>query len=269
MEAELTALELSLVHARRAALPHYGGWTLPSIATSRFRGPRPVSDLLAWLDEQATSGMRSPYLHAFRSIALGMLGRFEEARAILASVRTELADRDAKLQLGVATGQVGVELELLAGDPAAAARLGVEGCRLLEQVGERSFLSTADGYLGQALYALGDVDAAEIHASTAAELGASDDALTQTLARQVKAKVLASRGRHVEAERLAREAISLACATDLLNVQADAYSDLADVLALAAKTEEVAAALEQARERYERKGNIVMADRTRARLADV
>ena len=269
MEAELTALELSRLHARRAALPHYGGWTLLPIATSRFRGPRPVSNLLAWLDEQATSGMRSPYLRAFRSIALGMLGRFEEARAILASVRTELADRDAKLQLGVATGQVGVELELLAGDPAAAARLGVEGCRLLEQVGERSFLSTADGYLGQALYALGDVDAAEIRASTAAELGASDDALTQTLARQVKAKVLASRRRYMEAECLAREAISLACATDLLNVQADAYSDLADVLALTAKTEEVAAALEQALERYERKGNIVMADRTRARLADV
>ena len=211
--------------------------------------------------------MPSPYLGAFRSIALGMLGRFEEAQALLASVRTELADRDAKLQLAVATGQVGVELELLAGDPTAAAKLGEEGCRLLEQAGERSFLSTADGYLGQALYALGDLDSAENRALSAAELGGSDDALTQTLARQVRAKVLASRGRHAEAEHLAQEAIALAGATDLLNVQADAYSDLADVLALASKTQEVATALVQALERYDRKGNIVMADRTRARLA--
>jgi hypothetical protein len=269
MDAELTALERSLLHARRAAVPPHGGWTILSMALSRLRGPRPISDLLAWLDEQATRSLRNPYLPAFRSIALGMVGRFEEARTILASVRTELADRGAKLQAGVATGQLGVELELLAGDPAAAAKLGEEGCRLLEQAGERSFLSTADGYLGQALYALGDVDAAESRASSAAELGASDDALTQTLARQVRAKVLAKRGRHAEAERLAREAIGLAGPTDLLNVQADTYSDFAEVLELAGKTEEVTAALEQALERYERKGNIVMAQRMRTRLRNV
>jgi tetratricopeptide (TPR) repeat protein len=269
MDAELTALERSVLHARRAALPHYGGWTLLSIATSRFRGPRPVSDLLAWLDEQETSSVRNPYLRAFQSLALGMLGRFEEARAILVSVRMQLADRGAKLQLGVTTGQLGVELELLAGDPAAAAKLGEEGCRLLEEVGERSFLSTADGYLGQALYALGDLNAAENRASSAAELGASDDVLTQTLARQVRAKVLGKRGKHAEAECLAREAISLTGTTDLLNVQADAYSDLADVLALAGKSEEVASALKQALKRYERKGNVVMVERTLARLADV
>jgi tetratricopeptide (TPR) repeat protein len=266
MDAELTALERSLVHARRAALSHYGGLTLLSIGTSRFRGPRPIADLLAWLDEQAASSMRNPYLRVFQSIAFAMLGRFEEARAILGSARTELADRDATIQLGVALGQVGVELELLAGDAAAATRLGEEGCRLLEQVGERTFLSTADGYLGQALYALGDLDAAERRALSAAELGASDDALTQTLARQVRAKVMAKRGRHTEAEQIVREAITLVSATDLLNVQADAYVDLADVLALAGKMHEVAAALGQALERYERKGNIVMAERTRARL---
>jgi hypothetical protein len=75
-------------------------------------------------------------------------------------------------------------------------------------------------------------------------------------------------GQHAAAEHLAGEAISRAAATDLLNVQADAYSDLAEVLALAHKTEDVSTALKQALERYERKGNIVMAERTRARLAD-
>jgi tetratricopeptide (TPR) repeat protein len=268
-EAELVALERSVEHARRAALPPYGGWTLLSVATARFRGPRSISELLLWLDEEATNDLRNPYLPAFRAIALAMLGRFEEARALLASVRADLADRGATLQLAVATAQVGVELELLAGDPAAAATLGEEGCGSLEHAGERSFLSTAAGYLAQALYALGDLEAAENRASSAALLGASDDALTQTLSRQVRAKLLAARGRHSEAEEVAREAIGLAGATDLLNVQADAYSDLADVLALGGKTDQARRALTRALERYERKGNVVMAERTQRRLAEV
>jgi hypothetical protein len=266
VEAELTALERSAMHARRAGLPPYGGWTLLSLATARFRGPRPISELLIWLDDEAMNAMRNPYLPALRAVALAMLGRFAEARALLTSVRADLADRGAKLQLAVATAQVGVELELLAGDPAAAATLGEEGCAFLEQAGERSFLSTAAGYLAQALYALGDLEAAEKRASSAAELGASDDALTQTLARQVRAKVLAARGRHTEAEEVAGEAIALADATDLLNVQADAYSDRAHVLGLGGSTDQARTALRQALRRYERKGNVVMAERTRARL---
>jgi class 3 adenylate cyclase/tetratricopeptide (TPR) repeat protein len=267
-EAELAALERSIVHARRAALPRYGGWTLLSVATARFRGPRPISELLSWLDDEATNIFRNPYLPAFRAIALAMLGRFEDARSLLTSVRTDLADRGAKLQLGVATAQVGVELELLAGDPAAAATLGEEGCSLLEEAGERSFLSTAAGYLAQAFYALGDLEAAESRASSAAVIGASDDALTQTLSRQVRAKVRAAQGLHAEAEVVAREAIGIAGATDLLNVQADAYSDLADVLALAGNTDQAGTALGEALGRYERKGNVVMTERTLLRLAD-
>src|SRR5262249_31549837 len=149
---------------------------------------------------------------------------------------------------------------------AAAAMLGEEGCDSLEQAGERSFLSTATGYLAQALYAVGDLEAAENRAASAAKLGASDDALTQTLSRQVRAKVLAARGRHAEAEEVAREAIALANATDLLNIQADAYSDLADVLVLGGgKVRQAGTALGEALTRYERKGNVVMTERTRLR----
>ena len=268
MDAELTALENSVRHARRAALSYYGGWTFGSLATSRLRGPRPVSELLGWIDVQAASTLRDPYIRAFRSIALTMCGHFEEARTLLTSVRTELADRGATLQLGVTSGQVGVELELIAGDPAAAAELGEEGCRLLEQAGERSFLSTANAYLGQALYALGDLDGAENRALHAAELGASDDALTQILSLQVRAKVIAKRGRYEEAEHLGTEAVIVADKTDLLNVQADVHLDCATVLTLAGKTDAALAELAEAFERYERKGNVVMAARTRAQLAE-
>jgi len=53
----------------------------------------------------------------------------------------------------------------------------------------------------------------------------------------------------------------------MTNVQGDCYADLGDVLLLAGKPEEAAEALVQALERYERKENLVMAERTRERLA--
>jgi hypothetical protein len=80
------------------------------------------------------------------------------------------------------------------------------------------------------------------------------------------AKVLARRCEHAEAERLAREAVSMCDETDMLDAQADVYADLAEVLALAGRAEEAAEALGQALARYERKGNLVMAARTRDRL---
>jgi len=100
-------------------------------------------------------------------------------------------------------------------------------------------------------------------------LGASDDATTQMLWRQVRAKVLARRGERVEAERLAREAVAVCEATDMLNAQGDVYGDLAEVLSVAGKPDEAAAALEQALGCYERKGNLVSTQRTRTRLTEV
>jgi class 3 adenylate cyclase len=66
---------------------------------------------------------------------------------------------------------------------------------------------------------------------------------------------------------LAHEAVTIVDDSYLLDVQGDAYADLGEVLILAAKAEDAAAALEQAHERYERKGNVVSAQRTQARLA--
>jgi len=57
--------------------------------------------------------------------------------------------------------------------------------------------------------------------------------------------------------------------TDMLDAQGDVYADLAEVLLLGWKPDEAAAALEQALERYERKGNLVSAERMRARLAEL
>jgi tetratricopeptide (TPR) repeat protein len=162
-----------------------------------------------------------------------------------------------------------VIVELLAGDPAAAAEVGAEGCRLLDEQGEKSLLSTAAGRLAQALYALDRLDEADAWAVRAAELGASEDAMTQMLSLQVRGKVLAQRGEALEAESLAREAVALGEKTDMINMQGDAYLDLGEVLVLTGRSDEAVAAFEQAVERYERKGNLASTQYAQARLAEI
>jgi class 3 adenylate cyclase len=266
MDAKLEAAERAFVHAQRAGLPHL---ELAARASARFFGTTPVSDLLAWLDEQEERGGLDNLVRQYRALALAMLGRFDEARAILGQVRAELAERGGGMALALATGHESVDLELLAGDPAAAVAFGEEGCRLFDEQGERGFLSTAAGKLARALYVLDRLEEADAWAGRAAELGASDDMSTQMLWRQARAKVRARRGEHAEAGRLAREAVAMSEETDMLDAQGDVYADLADVLLLAGKPEESRAALEQALDRYQRKGNLVSTQRAQTRLAEL
>ena len=262
----MQAYDRAAVHAQRAGVPaRLVGYR----SSMRFHGSTPVAEQLAWMDEQGVAGTRNANFRAARATALAMLGRFDEARGILAEARAELVDRGGGIWLGTLNGQASLEVELLAGDPAAAAAFGEAGCRILEELGERSMLSTLTGMRAQALYALDRLAEADVAALHGADLGASDDAYTQMLWRQVRAKVLARRGEHAEAARLAREAVAIGAATDVLDAQGHTYSDLAEVLLLAGKASEATAALEEALARYERKGNLVMADRTRERLAGI
>jgi class 3 adenylate cyclase/tetratricopeptide (TPR) repeat protein len=269
MDTALEALETAVVHARRTGLSHHEISAQPALGAARYFGSTPVPELIAWLDEQQQRGLRHIAFRFHRATALAMLGRSDEARAIVAELRAEIADRGAMILLALATGHVSVEVERLAGDPAAAAEFGREGCRLLEQLGEQAWLSTGAGLLAQALCSLDRLDEADAWAERAAELGASDDAITQMLWRQVRAKVLAARGAPAEAEKLAREAIVIGEQTDLVDARGDSYADLAEVLALGGKTDDAVQALEHALANYTRKGNLVGIKRAQSRLAEL
>ena len=94
-----------------------------------------------------------------------------------------------------------------------------------------------------------------------------DVVVTEMLWRQTRATVLAHRGDHTPALRLARRAVELAEQADDLNAHGDALLDLGEVLALAGRRDEAAESLKQARTLYERKGNLVMAARVPAPAA--
>jgi tetratricopeptide (TPR) repeat protein len=136
-------------------------------------------------------------------------------------------------------------------------------------VGEKAGLSTRAGLLAGVLCTLGRYDQAEEWSGTSEELGASDDIATQQLWRLARGRVLAHQGEFVEAERLMCEAVSLIEQTDNLSAHGNALMDFAEVLELAGRREEAAAEVRRALALYERKGNLVMAERARARLAEL
>jgi hypothetical protein len=86
----------------------------------------------------------------------------------------------------------------------------------------------------------------------------------------VRAKLLARIGHPDEGERLAREAVTRAEKTpDLLLLRADAHLDLAEVLFATGQRSAAAPPIETGLELYERKGNVVSASASRARLAQL
>ena len=124
----------------------------------------------------------------------------------------------------------------------------------------------ASGQLAAALCTLGQLEEAEELAGTAERLSAADDVVSQMLWRQTRARLLARRGAHDDAERLALAAVSLVEDTDMLNWHGRARSDLADVYELADRPDDAGLHLELALALYERKGNRVEAAQVRERL---
>jgi tetratricopeptide (TPR) repeat protein len=234
---------------------------------SRLNGTAAVPDLIAWLEEEDAQTLADPSSRTYLALAHAMAGQIEQGRAELAAVREQLAERGMMLLLAERQAMESVALEMLADNPAAAVEFGTEGCRRLEELGERAWLSTAAAALAQALYELDRLDQAETWAQRSRELGASDDLATQSLWRQAEAKLLARRGQREEAERLTRDAVAILDPTQSLDSRADSLVDLATVLELVGKPQEARAALERALDLHELKGNVVMAERMRTRLS--
>jgi class 3 adenylate cyclase/tetratricopeptide (TPR) repeat protein len=261
IEEGLEAVERAAAHRpeRAGALQAWRGG-------ARLDGPPPVAELLAWLDEPDQRDAREPWLDSYRAQGLAMIGRVEEGRELIAVTIATSTDRGARLDVAVFTGQQAAEIELLAGDPAAAAELATQGANQLEALGDHYFRWPIVARLGQILAILGRLDEAEELIDRVKEAAGGGTEAGHRW-QSAKALVLARRGRHDEAEDLARRAVAVAETSDFLNDRADAYTSLADVLELGGKHDGAAGALRAALDLYDRKGNLVMSERVRTRLA--
>jgi tetratricopeptide (TPR) repeat protein len=250
------AAEQAIPHARAIGQP--GLFELPQ---ALVHGPRPADEALQRL-ESLMQDEPHPYSAMWHAVLLAMLGRIDEAQ-----VEANAAfHRWQELNISAIAFWLLALVDLLAGDHEAAADHLRTLCDRLAAMGRFAELSTFGPWLGRVLCDLGRYEEAEPLAKQGRELGIEDDIITQALWRQVQARVLAHRGEHVGAERLAREAVALMESSDSLNWQGDALCDLAEVLQRAGRAQEAAALLEEALERYGAKRNLAMVAHLRQRM---
>jgi class 3 adenylate cyclase/tetratricopeptide (TPR) repeat protein len=253
--AMLDAVLQALAHARHAGSARWEGELPAWLGTAMFYGPTPVDQALHWYEEQQAE---HPIALTQQAMLEAMRGNFDVARALAGSA--DEAAREFGQQLWLAAGGMATwQVETLAGDTAAAEAAVRGSCQLLEALGDVGYRGVALSQLASSLCSLGRLDEAVELTGTAEALTASDDLAGQMLWRQARARILARRGDHAEAERLVREAVALVEDTDMINFHADALVDSAEIGGLAGRTDEARERLEQALALYERKGNVAAA----------
>ena len=264
--------ERALEHARLAGDRRQESEILRRWALAIESGPTPADEgirrLLAILDQ--SHGDRKVEIGVSRARAglEAMSGRSTEARELIAhadALARELGDQVALAAVFRDAGHV----EMFAGDPVAAEIVDRRGFEILQHVGDHGHLASATPDLGDAIYAQGRYDEAAAMAEYAERLTIEGDVDAQVRVTQLKAKVLARRGRSHEAVAVAGEAVRLAAGTDYLELHAHALMSQTEVLRIAGRALDAASALREAIELQRRKGNIVEEARAVAMLEDL
>lgn len=239
------------------------------LTAAAFWGPLPAAAGIERCRRQLADADENRYAEASARCALGALvamqGRFGEAREEVAR-GTAIAETFGRAYLSAVYSQFAAAVEFLAGRPDAAETRLVDGYRALERLGETGERSNVAADLAHALLAQDRDDEAASYADTSRPLAAREDLYAQVRWRGAMARVLAGQGRGAEAERLAREAVTLAERTDMLNLQAAALLDLAATARAGGRPDDGVAATLEALALYERKGNLAAAGAVRALL---
>jgi tetratricopeptide (TPR) repeat protein len=265
------AWERAAGHARRLGDAHRLSDIVRWIPSAALWGPSPAEEgirrcELLLLEQLGRSRQARAEAQGALAGLYAMTGRFERAAELVQESDAIFDEVGFTLH---ATPEWSAFVAMLAGDAASAEGRLRAGYVRLEQMGERAFLSTTAALLARALLALGDEREALAFTETSERTAAPADLVTQIAWRGTRARILAARGQTAAAERLAREAVELAARTDLLCDHGDALLDLAAVLRAEDRPQDAAGAAHQALELYERKGNLVSADRARSLLHEI
>ena len=267
------ALGRALDHARRVGDRRQEGQIRTHLWYAAWVGPTPVPEAIRRCNQILAELEHDRLVEAGALRALASLvarrGDFADARLLLGRAREAYDELGMRL-VSSAIGAFGAgDIEVLAGDLDAAERELRVGYDALERMGEKGYLSGVAGFLGGVLYTQGRYDDAEHYAEICRHGSITEDVWLHVMHLSIRAKVLARRGEHAEAEALAREAVAVSEKTDGLDIRAAASLDLAEVLQLGGRAGEAVDPVEAAIALYAQKGNIVALERTRALLAGV
>jgi ATP/maltotriose-dependent transcriptional regulator MalT len=236
---------------------------------SLYYGPLPVAEAAARAEALLERAQGARVVQSTVVVGLAGLraqsGRFDEARRLLAQGRA-ISDELGFRVWVAGFSLVGGDIEMLGDDPVAAERELRRGYEALEAMGERGLLATVAAELARAVCAQGRYEEAQELTKVSEELARPLDVAAQISWRTVRATCLAGGGDLVEAEALARQALQAAEQTDDLNRRARVLVDLADVVRRAGREDESASLREQGLVLFERKGNVVWAERVRTEL---
>jgi ATP/maltotriose-dependent transcriptional regulator MalT len=234
-------------------------------------GPMPVREAIRTCAQQRDECEGHPIyialLDLYEAYLEALDGRFNEARTRAAASREPMEALGRRILLGSQRGYAG-QIEMLAGDPAAAEPLLRDGLRTLREFGERGNAASVAADLARALHALGRDAEADATAVEALELGNPDDVELQVIARIARASAKAGLGSVEEALSIAREAVDLAERTDALTMRGDALLTLARVLRAADRDQDADTAARRALGLFEAKENRVGAATARDFLAE-
>jgi tetratricopeptide (TPR) repeat protein len=266
-EEEMTR---SLAHAERAGAEREVLRARTFLALAAIEGPRPVPEALRRCREVLEQATGDQVLEANIGYAMAsaeaMRGRFDEARGLVARSTAIYEEIGVPFSLATWSHWPGM-VELLAGDLEAAERILRSGYETLVSLGEKLNLSSIAVSLAETLYLQGRTGEAEQLTVVSQGASSAEDVWAQVAWRSTRAKILARRGDLEDAERLAREAVDLIAETDALTMRAHALMSLAQVLAATDRAEEAAECAAEGVRLYEMKGNLVAAEKARARVA--
>lgn len=257
-------------HGRRAGGTREETETAAGLAWTAVEGPLPVAEAVARCGEtlRRFAGHRSVEARVWRALALlrAMDGQFAEAGALVERSRDAFTDLGQRYWLA-ATDEVAGRVAWLAGDRAGAERAFRAALEKFERIGDATYLPMV---LAGLSIVLAD-DAAEEAALLAERSRAAaepDDVVAATLWRLSDAHRHRRAGDLASAGEAARAAVALTDGTDLLNLQGDALGTLGGLQAGAGADPAAARGnLVSALDCYERKGNVVAAQRVRDDLA--
>lgn len=253
------AWERAAAHAEQAGEQRDQLEALSWAVLSTWAGPAPLSQGLQQcqllLEAAGTDHKGRATAMFMRALLEAGLERVDEARRLIGQAKALLEEVAMTTWMAGPMTQMAGLVELAAGDPAAAERALRWGDETLQEIGEMGWRATLVALLAEAVYEQGRYEEAGALTEACQEMSGGDDVWSQALWRTVRAKVLARRGAIDEAERLAREAVDIASATDSLPVQGEVLLGLAEVLQLSGRDHEASQTAREAVAVFERKGD--------------
>ena len=270
--ADQQALERAMAYARQGGHRRMQLQASFWLATTYMLLPIPADAAIPRAEQLLQTADGEPWAEADILMPLSELyaysGRFADARRAIARARSVYDSSGTKIRRAMGA-HVAAEIELIAGDPAAAEQHLREAYKAYRAIGERGYMSTVLGFLAEALYTQGRLGEARQMTEEAQAAAAPADIDAQARWRAARAKVLARAGQFPAAQTLLDEAEALVSPTCWAPLQAGILMARAEVDRLAGAPERAEASLRAALRIYQDRHATPLAQQAAAVLASL